>query len=128
MANEFLVQRVVSANFPVLASNATQGLTSGVIIPKGALVTGVTMVNTGAITIANASGSIDLRVGTNALISTVMIKAAASAQTIPYVATLVSSAGTYLPAGGELQLSVQATSGTAVHTYAPDIYVGYLHM
>ena len=133
MANEFLVKRVAAANFVVLASAATQSLPSGVYIPGGAIVTGVTMINTAPITIANASGSIDLRVknataaSSQALIITAAIKNAAGAETIPYIATLSNTKGVYLPVGGELVLSVQATSGSSVHTYAPDIYVGYLY-
>ena len=88
--------------------------------------------NTGLPTIANASGSIDLRVANTqlsssvALVSTGMIKNIASAQTVPTVLTLVSTAGMYLPQSGELVLSVQATSGTAVHTWNPSVFVGYV--
>ena len=132
MANEFLEGQVVRAEYAVLASNATQALTSGVFLPKGALVTGVTFINTGAPTIANASGSIDLRVANTqlsssiSLVSTGMIKNIASAQTIPTVLTLGAVGGVYLPQGGELVLSVQATSGTNAHTWAPSVFVGYV--
>jgi hypothetical protein len=131
-ANEFLEGPLARAEFTVLASTATQALTSGVYLPAGALVTGVTFMNTGAVTIANASGSIDLRVANTqlsssvALVSTGMIKNIASVQTIPTVLTLSYSGGVRLPQSGELVLSVQATSGTAVHTWAPSVFVGYV--
>jgi hypothetical protein len=126
MANEFLVPRIVKADFTVLASAATQALPSGVFLPKGALITGITFMDVDAQTIADASGSIDLRVGSVALIVTEMIKNAAATQTRPYIASLVSTAGMYVPASGELVLSVQATSGSAVHTWSPTVYVGYV--
>ena len=127
--NEFLVGRVAKADYTILASAATQSLPSGVYIPKGALVTGVTFLDTDAMTIANASGTVDLRVAGGgssvALISTVNISDM-GAQTVPYVASLVSAVGMHVPVDGELVLSVQATSGTAVHTYSPSVYVGYI--
>lgn len=130
LKNEFLNGRVAKVDFSVLASAATQNLTSGVFIPSGALITGITFMNSGVPTIANASGSIDLRLAGGgssvALVSTAMIKNVASAQTIPTPMTLVSSAGMYVPQDAELVLSVQATSGTAVHTWAPTVYVGYI--
>ena len=130
MANEFLVPRIVKADFTVLASAATQALPSGVFLPKGAVITGITFMDVDAQTIADASGSIDLRIAGGgssvALIVTEMIKNAAATQTRPYIASLVSTAGMYVPQSGELVLSVQATSGTAVHTWSPSVYVGYV--
>lgn len=132
LKNEFLEGRVARADYTVLASNATQALTSGVFMPAGALVTGVTFLDTDAVTIANASGTVDLRVANTqlsssvALISTARISVACPAQTIPYIASLVSTAGMYVPVSGELVLSVQATSGTAVHTWSPSVFVGYI--
>jgi hypothetical protein len=32
----------------------------------------------------------------------------------------------YVPQSGELVLSVQATSGSAVHTWSPTVYIGYV--
>jgi hypothetical protein len=131
LRNEFLQGRVAKADFTILASAATQSLPSGVFLPGGALVTGVTFLNTGAQTIADASGSVDLRVANTALsssialISTVRISDL-GAQTVPYVASLVSAVGMYVAVPGELVLSVQATSGTAVHTKAPSVFVGYI--
>lgn len=129
--NEFLQGRVAKADFTILASNATQSLPSGVWVPGGAIVTGVTFINTAAQTVADASGSVDLRVANTALsssialISTIEIKNL-GAQTVPYVASLVSAAGMYVAVPGEVVLSVQATSGTAVHTKTPSVLIGYV--
>jgi len=131
MANEFLVPRVVKADFTILSSAATQAIPSGVFLPKGALVTGITLIDADALgsVHSNDSASIDLRVAGGgssvALISTYAISAFA-AQTIAYRPSLVSTAGMYVPQTGELVLSVQASSGTAARTFSPTIYVGYV--
>jgi hypothetical protein len=125
MANEFFAGRVVRADFTILASTATQALPSGVYIPAGALVTGVTFMDKNANTIANASGTVDLRIGSVAMISTKMIKDL-GAQTVAVAASLVSAGGMYVPITGEVKLSVQATSGTAVHTISPSVFIGYV--
>jgi hypothetical protein len=131
MANEFLANRIVKANFTVLASAATQAIPSGVYIPKGALVTGVTILDTDAFgsVHSNDSASIDLRIAGGgssvALMSTALIKNI-GAQTVPYVASLVSAVGMYVPQSGELVLSVQASSGTLNRTWSPTVYVGYV--
>lgn len=133
MANEFLTPRVVKADFTVLASSATQSLPSGVYLPKGALVTGVTFMDADALgsVHSNDSATIDLRimnVGLSSsvqLISTKVISVMA-AQTIPYIAALMTTGGMYVPQSGELVLSVQASSGTLNRTWSPTVFVGYL--
>jgi hypothetical protein len=130
--NEFLLNRIAVANFPVLASAAAQTIPSGVFIPGGALVTGVTFRQTAAPTIANAANTINLLVVNTALsssislISAVALSAHATHLTRPYAATLSAAVGSYIPVSGELKLNVEGSNGTAVWTYAPDIYVGYV--
>jgi hypothetical protein len=130
--NEFLLNRIAVANFPVLASAAAQTIPSGVFIPGGVVVTGVTFRQTAAPTIANAANTIDLAVVNTALsssmslISAVALSAHATHLTRPYVATLSAAVGSYIPVSGELKLNVEGSNGTAVWTYAPDIYVGYV--
>lgn len=132
--NEFLQARVVKADFTCLASAATQALPSGVYIPAGALVTGVTYLDVDAVTAgANASDTLDLRVVNTALSSSIQLVSTVNmsdcaVQTVPYVASLVSAVGMYIPVAGELKLHLQATSGTAVHTYSPSVFVGYVQM
>jgi len=125
--NEFMNPRVVKADFTVLSSAATQAIPSGVYIPTNALVTGVTFIDRDALgsVHSNDSATIDLRAGAVALISTMRISQFA-AQTIPYIPSLVSTAGMNVSTGGELVLSVQASSGTAARTWSPTVYVGYV--
>jgi hypothetical protein len=130
--NEFLEGRIAKANFTVSESAAAQALTSGVFLPAGALVTGVTFIATGAPTVANASNHIGIMAYNTALsssvqvISTALIKNVASAQTVPTIMTLVSTAGMYIPVAGEVGLSVSASSGTNAITWNPTVYIGYV--
>lgn len=129
--NEFLLPRIAKADFTILSSAATQSLPSGVWIPGGALVTGVTFLETGAMTIANASQTIDLRVANTALSSSIALISTEhckdlGAQTVPYVASLVTAAGMYVAVPGELVISVQAAAGNSVMTYSPSVFVGYI--
>lgn len=125
--NEFLTPRVVKADFTVLSSAATQAINGSVFIPKGALVTGVTIMDADALgsVHSNDSASFDLRAGGVALISTSCVSDMA-AQNIVYRGALVSTAGMYVSADGALVLSVQASSGTGPRTWSPTIYVGYV--
>ena len=131
MANEFLTPRVVKADFTILSSAAVQAIPSGVFLPKGAVVTGITVIDVDALgsVHSNDSATVDLRVAGGgssvALMSTVVISNFA-AQTIAYRPSLVSTGGMYVPQSGELVLSVQASSGTAARTFSPTFYVGYV--
>ena len=130
--NEFLLNRVAVANFPVLASAVAQTIPSGVFIPAGAMVTGVTFRQTAAPTIGGAANTINLVVVNTALsssmslISAVALSDHATHLTRPYTATLSAAVGSYIPVSGELKLNVEGSNGTAVWTYAPDIFVGYV--
>lgn len=131
MANEFMGARVVQADFTILSSAATQAIPSGVFIPKGAMVTGVTIIDFDALgsVHSNDSATIDLRLAGGGssvqLVSTKLINAVA-AQTIPYAMAMMTTGGMYVPQTAELVLSVQASSGTAARTFSPTIYVGYI--
>jgi hypothetical protein len=124
--NEFLAGRVAVANFPLLASTAAQTVNGGLFVPTGALVTGVTYLNTATPTIDSAANTVVLYCGDVPLVSAVAISVGASAINIPYTATLVSTAGMYLTAGAQLKLRAQASNGTNAWTWKPDIYVGYV--
>jgi len=130
--NEFLLNRIAVANFPVLASTGGQSIPSGVYIPAGAIVTGVTFRQSAAPTIANAANTINLLVVNTAnsssmsLISAVALSAHATHLTRPYAATLSAAVGTYIPICGELKLNAEGSNGTNVWTYAPNVYVGYV--
>jgi hypothetical protein len=130
--NEFLLNRIAVANFPVLASAAAQTIPSGVWIPGGAVVTGVTFRQTTTPTIANAANTVDLVIVNTALassmsqISAVALSDCAPASTVPYVATLSAAVGSYIPVAGELKLHVEGSNGTNAWTFAPNVYVGYV--
>jgi hypothetical protein len=133
LKNEFLEARVAKIPFSSIAeSAAAQALTSGVYLPAGALVTGITVMCSDAPTVANASNHIGIMVyntqnsSSVQLASTALIKNVASAQTVPTILTLVSTAGMYVPVSGELGMSVSASSGTNAITWSPIVYVGYI--
>jgi len=130
--NEFLLNRVAVANFPVLASVGAQTIPSGVYIPGGVMVTGVTFRQSAAPTIGGAANTINLVVVNTALSSSMSLVSAvalsdhATHLTRPYTATVMAAVGTYIPVSGELKLNVEGSNGTAVWTYAPDVFVGYV--
>jgi hypothetical protein len=124
--NDFLVKR--TAYFQdVTIGNAATTWSSGVIIPAGAIITGVKMMAPGAVTTTDASATIQLRVGTNSIISTTKINAAVGAVTIPITLTLNQAGGVYVPASGELNMIVSASSVSAC-TAVVDVYVDYLYV
>jgi len=129
--NEFLEIRVQKANITIASSAATQAIPTGIFIPGGALVTGVTYMATGVMDVSVASQTINLYAANTALSSSMALVSSIAmsdlgARTIPYKASLVSSAGMYVAVPGEIVMSVQAASGGSVVTYSPDIYVGYV--
>lgn len=125
--NEFLIPRIVTANFSVPSAAASQAVTSPAIIPAGVIVTGITFINTAAPTVAGVSATLDLRAGSEAIIKTVNMKNAASAQTVPYSATISGTTPLFVTSGGALVLSVGASgAGGSDWTYKPDVYVGFI--
>ena len=129
--NEFLEVRVQKANITIASSAATQAIPTGIFIPGGALVTGVTYMATGVMDVSVASQTINLYAANTALSSSMALVSSIAmsdlgARTIPYKASLVSSAGMYVAVPGEIVMSVQAASGGSVVTYSPDVYVGYV--
>jgi hypothetical protein len=130
--NEFLNGKILRAEYSLYGNTAQNTVNGSVYIPAGAIVTGVTFINTGAITIANAGNGISLQViNTSAsssinLISSVAMSAAGLAQTLPYVATLTAAVGTYIPVSGQLCIVQGVSNGTSVWTRTPSVFVGYL--
>ena len=104
--------------------NAATTWGSGIIIPAGALVTGVNVCALSAITTTNASATVVLNAGTVPLIATTKINAL-PAQTVSAALALLTTSGMYLSVGGELNLVVSASSNTAC-TAAYNFYVDYL--
>jgi hypothetical protein len=131
MANEFLQARIAKADFTILASAATQSLPSGVFIPKGAMVTGVTAMDFDALgsVHSNDSATIDLRLmggGSSVQLVSTKVISVIAAQTKPYILAMMTTGGMYVPQNAELVLSVQESSGTSPRTFSPTIYVGYI--
>jgi hypothetical protein len=125
--NEFLVNRVVSASFPVPANTASSWGSGGVFVPSGAIVTGVTFIQTTTPVVANAANTICLYVGTGIpLMAVTAISDFSAASTIPYAGALLTTAGMYIGTSGELLLKNGVSNGTNAWTYRPDVYVGYL--
>lgn len=124
--NEFFVPRVITANFSVPDAAASQSISSPVYLPAGAIVTGITFVNTAAPTVANVSATLELLAGTENIMKTVNMKNCASAQTVPYAATISGTTPIYIVSGGMLILNVQSSNNSSNWTYKPDVYVGFL--
>lgn len=127
MANEFLNNRVVAVNIPYPANTASTWAPTGVFIPTGAVVNGITMVHTGSPTVANAANTFALYVGTDiALMAVTAISDLNAAQTIPFRAALATTAGMYISKGGELYMKQGVSNGTNAWTYSPDVFVGFV--
>ena len=124
--NDFLAQRVERANFTVIGPNNTQNLTSGVVLPAGAWVTGVTINPSGAQTSAsNATQSFSMGATNVTLISSAILSAQVS-QTVPKVQTLSVAGGMYIPSSAEVIMSVASLNST--YTITPQVYIGYVQL
>ena len=123
--NEFLVNRVAVLD-NVVIGNAATTWSQGVIIPAGAIITGIKAVSPGAQTnLTDASATIRLRVGTDPICSAITIKQL-SAQTIPAALTMNNAGGVYVPNTGELNLIVQASSNSS-YNGTVKFFVEYYH-
>ena len=121
--NEFNVQRTAVGSFAL--SNGAATVASGVIIPKGAIITGIRLHTPDAVTLTNASATVVPKIGTTAIAATVNMSDL-PAQTVPGVTALATTAGIYVPADGELNLVIGTTNtSTAAGTY--DYFVDYLY-
>ncbi len=125
--NEFSIQRTAVGEFTVPLIAAT--LLSGVIIPAGAIVTGIRIMPPAAPTGAGssvASATVLLKAGAEALCATVEIKNLPT-ETVVATTAVTAASGKYLATGGELLLEVQASnnsSASGVFNY----YVDYLYV
>lgn len=126
MANEFNVNRVaVLSNVALNATAAsTYGSSDNIIIPKGAIVVGVREMCIGAQTnLTDASHTINVRVGTFPIVSTLEIKNL-GASTVPIAMTLLTAGGVYVPSSGALNVIQQASANSA-YTGTHNFYVEY---
>jgi len=122
--NEFSIQRTAVGEFTL--SNAAATLKSGVIIPAGAIVTGIRIMPLDVVTVTGATVTVNLLAGTEALCDTVAISAL-PAETVVATTAVTAAEGKYLVTGGELMLQVAASassSAAGVFNY----YVDYLYV
>lgn len=121
--NEFLVQRTVKTSFTI--ANAATTTASGIIIPKGAIVTGVRVVAPSAVTLTNASGTVQIAVGAVNVCATSNISAL-GAQTVPGIKALATTGGNYLTVNSEISI-IEGTTNTSTASATYDVYVDYLY-
>jgi hypothetical protein len=124
--NNNIIRRTAFANITIPgAASATSSVSTGVYIPKGAIVTAVRWNSQDAVTIANASATAVIRVGTVPLFTALAVSAW-GAQTVPISSAISNAAGIAVTADSEINLLIQASSNTsAVASY--DVYVDYLY-
>jgi len=125
MANTiFDIQRTAYARITI--PNAATTVSTGVIIPSGAIVTGIRMNAPSAVTLTGASATVQLMVGDISIVATSNVSAL-GAQTVPSVKALATTAGNALTVDSELKLIAQASSNSAA-TAVYDVYVDYLYV
>jgi hypothetical protein len=126
MANEFLSGRTaVGTLIPTgLVAAATQY--SGAMVPAGAIITGIRIVPTAAVVKTNASQTVVLNVGTQALCATVNISTL-PAETVVATTALTAVSGIYVSAMGELNAVFGAT-GTSTASGTWYYYVDYIYV
>lgn len=125
--NEFMANRTAKATFALVGNlSAASTLTSGVIIPKGAIVTGIRTVVPSAVTVTGASGTLQIAVGGVNIAATANVSAI-GAVTVPGIKALATTAGNYLTADSEIKIIEGASNNAAATVGAYDIYVDYIY-
>jgi hypothetical protein len=124
--NQFIEARVAKVNFTYTNISASTALTSGVYIPTGALVTGVTLLCTGTNSTNGLAQTYSICAGAIPLISLTTISQGMPAQTVASRPTLATAAGNYISTVGEIGMYIASYSGAGTGYFAPDVYVGYI--
>lgn len=132
MANEYKIHRVAHANFTYVsvATNVTQSIGTGIIIPKGAIVTGIKFLPGGAITNGSnfKNATVNVYVGTVVMGTNNRVASQALVQTVVGSLGMAAADGKLVPATGEVIVhfasSDSAKTGIA---FDADIYVEYLY-
>lgn len=125
MATQFNIKRTAKASFTLVNGSAASTVSSGVVIPSGAIITGVRMVAPSAVTVTGASGTVQLAAGATNICATSNVSAL-GAVTVPTVKALATTAGNYLTVDSELRM-VCGASGTSAATATYDVYVDYIY-
>lgn len=122
--NEFLANRVAKGTLTLTGIVAAATQKSDVIIPAGAIITGIRIVAKDAVVLTGASQTIVPKIGTQALAATVNVSDL-EAQTVPFTTALSAASGLYITADAELNLVLGAT-GTSTASGVYDYYVDYI--
>jgi len=129
--NEFKVKRTAIAQFPIDGTAvAIATYKSGVVVPAGAIVTGIRIMPGSAIVGANttnAAATCNFLAGAEALCATHNISIMPTVSIISTTA-VTAAAGKYLTADGELQLQVAINSDSASCSGTFNYYVDYMYI
>lgn len=126
MANEFVVQRTAVAPLILTGSTAAFTQSSGVLIPAGAIITGIKIVAESAATKTNASQTVVPKVGTAAIGATLNVSDL-PAETVCVPGTLAPTGGFVIVTGGELNV-VGGATGTSTASGTWKYYVDYIYV
>ena len=120
--NKFFIKRTARASVVLATVAATHA--SGVMIPKGAIVTGVKVVAPSTVVLTNASGTYQLAVGAVNICATYN-QSQLGAQTVPLILPLATTNGNYITVDSEISV-IQGTTNTSTGSGTYDFYIDYL--
>ena len=119
--NEFLSRRVVKGDFTIANAAATNN--TGIFIPAGAIIQGISFESTGAVTKTAASGTVVARVGSANICATVNLSTLPAQTVIASTAVALNRIAT----AGELQI-VEGVTGTSTAAGTYYVYVDYIYV
>ena len=125
--NNLLIKQVAFANITI--PNVATTVSTGVYIPKGAIITGVRWASGDAVTISDGSATCQLRVGAMAICSTINMSDMGAIKT-PIAGTLMTAGGVAVSTvslNNELNLICGSSVNGAI-TASYDVYVDYLYI
>jgi hypothetical protein len=124
--NQYFEARVAVCDIPYTNQAAQTTLGGGVYLPTGAVVTGLSLMQTGSASTIASIGAVTIGVGAITLGS--LAGSAAPAQTLMSRPALATTQGMYLSTGGEIKMTVGSwlTSNGTPGGFTPTVYVGYL--
>ena len=136
MANEFLVPRIVKADFTILASAIGQTLSGGAYVPMGAIVTGVTYIQTagtqGSAQTAD-SATLHVGIGSRTVNSTTQMSAIGGTVGVPIGKSpaLLTAGGVYINTydtvyNNQVMITVGVSNNNSNRTFTPSVFVGYV--
>jgi hypothetical protein len=122
-SNSLNIKRTAFANITI--PNVATTVSTGVYIPKGAIVTGLRWLSADAVTLTGASATVAPRISSVNLCATVNVSNLGASAT-PVTTALSAAAGILVTVDSELNLIAQASSNSAA-TASYDFYVDYLY-